>query len=708
MDSILTGGYARDVTRDDRYSIDEGAYLDYARDDGSGELRRRHRRGYLLLSDPRASERAIAEPLSTAASASCCSAFERGSFLYCVVASSPVSALSGPSVDAVGLAMGLFPSTVHELSLRISMPLSPPPETSIRNKGVPYPLQIGDYTSTNAGGADGCLKWDGGANNVKIELETLKGIDAVEVTREILPPLTGGVGAGAKYHVTVTGVNGRGNVPPRQSIDVGSNGCLSAHSLGGIVSDDITLIAVEQIESPYVLIYKIQTTTDIPYDATSADMKAAHEALSQACTVDVSRKVNCHGYSWDVTFVGTEGNSYSPLLALSANGAPLSAEVDPGVSVVDIQHIEVPASTGGTPIFIRVAAVNSFGMGPFTLSIPRPIEVSNQPPSEPIDVFAEATSQSSILVQWNPPKETGGRPISHYKIEYDKLPSFTGGQNSGPFGSVLLSSSSLGAISDVQSVTVKINNEGLPSDKEIFLLGTFSLAFDGQKTDQLRFNASPGKVKSALEALCNLEEVRVTRSIHCSHDPSIGCMTPEGFTWLITFVSLKHMGNQHYRPTSMLSSHASHRLSVDGSYLFECSDVLRATGSIGGKVVANIGTVQEVQEIHVASSPFSVTIGGETSEVINIGDSLSVVEEKLNAYTKNEIGKILDNWDADFELLGSGPTSHPLLWLANMSLAISAANLARSGTLSDSALAHFSRTPPMPQPDDLPNHQQQT
>ena len=47
-------------------------------------------------------------------------------------------------------------------------------------------------------------------------------------------------------------------------------------------------------------------------------------------------------------------------------------------------------------------------------------------------------------------------PISHYKIEYDKLPSFIGGQNNGPFGSVLLSSSSSGAVSDVQSVTVKI------------------------------------------------------------------------------------------------------------------------------------------------------------------------------------------------------------------------------------------------------------
>ena len=53
----------------------------------------------------------------------------------------------------------------------------------------------------------------------------------------------------------------------------------------------------------------------------------------------------------------------------------------------------------------------------------------------------------------------------------------------------------------------------------------------------------------------------------------------------------------------------------------------------------------------------------------------------------------------DFESLGSGPTSHQLLWLANMSLAMSAANLAQSGILSDSALAHFSRISPMTQPE---------
>ena len=502
----------------------------------------------------------------------------------------PLSSNDDANAPASLSSKSLEHATFEVQSFHIRSSLDTVPLTPGNTLSSGYRIRFKSETtqSTNAGGAAGCLQWDGDANEVKIELETLIGIDAVGVTREILPYLAGGVGAGVKYHVTFTGLNVRGNVPPLQILDVGSNGCLDAHSLGGNFSEDIAPITVEQIETPYVPFYKIQTTTDIPYDASSADMKAALEALSQACMVDVSRKVNRHGYDWDITFLETEGGSYSPLLALSANGANLSADVDPGVSVVALQNVEVPALTGGTTTFTRVAAVNSFGMGPFTMSNPRSIEVSPQPPSEPVDVFAEASSLSSVLVQWNPPRETGGRPISHYKIEYDKLPSFTGGQNSGPFGSVLLSSSSIGAVSDVQSVTVKINNEGL-SEKDMYLWGTFSLAFDGQKTDQLPFNASPDEVRSALEALCNVEEVHISRSIHCSHDPSIGCMTPEGYTWLITFVSLNNMGDQHYRSTSKLSSRDSHRLSVDGSYLFECSDVRRSTCSIGGRAVANVG-----------------------------------------------------------------------------------------------------------------------
>jgi hypothetical protein len=56
--------------------------------------------------------------------------------------------------------------------------------------------------------------------------------------------------------------------------------------------------------------------------------------------------------------------------------------------------------------------------------------------------------------------------------------------------------------------------------------------------------------------------------------------------------------------------------------------------------VASVGTAQEVQSITVAASPFSVTVLGETSDVISIGDSITDIEEELNSYFKNGLGKI--------------------------------------------------------------------
>ena len=64
---------------------------------------------------------------------------------------------------------------------------------------------------------------------------------------------------------------------------------------------------------------------------------------------------------------------------------------------------------------------------------------------------------------------------THYQIEYDELSSFTGAQNSGPFGSISLSSSSIGSVSDVQLVSVKIDADGL-LNKEAFLSISIILA----------------------------------------------------------------------------------------------------------------------------------------------------------------------------------------------------------------------------------------
>ena len=553
----------------------------------------------------------------------------------------PLSSVDDPGVAASLSSISLQHSTYEVQSFFIRSTdeyVTLTPSTSLVS-GFRVRFKSETTETTTEGGARGCLKWDGDALLLKAELETLEGIDSVAVTRENLPSIAGGMGAGVKYYVTFTGENVRGNVPPLEIVDIGTNGCLDSYSIGGVFSEDVAPVAVEQVETSFVPLYELQTTTDIPYDATAFDMKAAIESLSIACSVDVTREINRHGFSWDVTFVDTPSSPFSPLLVISANEQNLSASIDPGVSVADLQMVYIQG-TEGVPLFVRVAARNSYGPGAFVASNPRAVEVSPQLPSEPLDFFGRAVSDSEILVEWNAPLENGGWAVTHYKVEYDTSPSFTSGQSSGPIGSISVSASTKSAVSDVQIVTVKIRRDEVPSGQTYYLSGTFSLSFDGQQTLQLPYNVSGEKLKAALEELCNIHEVSVARSIHCSPDPAIGCMEPDGFSWLITFVSVNQIGDQHYRHSSHLSPNVSHKLSVDGSFLFECNDISRAICSIGNSVEATVGSIQEIQRVTFATSPLTVTIGGETSSPLLMGDPLSTVEEKLNAYTKNGVGKI--------------------------------------------------------------------
>lgn len=117
VDSILTGGYGTDFidTSDLLKSVDESI------NNSEGHY------GYLLLTSQQSM---IAKPLPSSISTSLQSTtntkYQTGQFTYRVSSSSPIQVLSGPAVDATPLGMGLLPDTVHEVSFRITIPLSLP------------------------------------------------------------------------------------------------------------------------------------------------------------------------------------------------------------------------------------------------------------------------------------------------------------------------------------------------------------------------------------------------------------------------------------------------------------------------------------------------------------------------------------------------------------------------------------------------------
>ena len=563
----------------------------------------------------------------------------------------PLGTANDANIDASISVESLRHSTFEVQSIAVlakesSQSLTP---SSIINSG--FRLRFDDEITgtTTAGGAKGCLRWDGDALDMKAELETLAGVDAVEISRESIAHEAGITGAGFKYTITFTGDNVRGNVKPLQVVDVGENGCTdAADEAGGRFSQDLEPIVIAQESISFVPLYKVQTTEEIPFDASAMDVQSAIENLSLACKVDVKRSINGNGYSWDVTFLagndaggsGSDSDSEPLLLPMSINGDSMEAHIDPAISIVGLQHVSVPSITLGIPHYVRIAAVNSFGIGPYAASNPSSVEPSLQTPSASNLVYAQAISNTEILVQWEAPTEDGGSPVTHYKVEYDTSSAFNSGINNAALGSTTVSSSNRRGISDVQFVTVRMSNDNEDGggDPPKYLSGTFALTFDGQTTRQLPHDATAELMEEALVELCTLatdgNHVSVTRHLHCTDNESQSCMNPEGYTWVITFES---PGDRHYRYSSTLgSTRHSHQLKVDGTHLQECTDLGRTTcvpssSLSGGNAMAYVASTPETQQIVVGASDFTVSLLGQTSDLISVEESFIGLEDKLSS-----------------------------------------------------------------------------
>ena len=376
----------------------------------------------------------------------------------------------------------------------------------------------------------------------------------------------------------------------------------------------------------------MQTTDSVPYDASSSDMKILVESLSQVCTVDASRVVKGHGFLWDLTFVSSKKDchSVSPLVAVVANGENMEADVDASINIIGLRKVVIPV--GSMPYYVRIAAINSFGVGYYQEASPNSVEASLQTPGAARDVFIEPLSNSKIRLQWEAPLQTGGTAVTHFKIEYHESSSFDSGIINTPVGSIIHSAYNKSAVVDIQHFSVQLDNI-FSNLTKMYMAGTFSLSFNGQKTKQLDHNSSSKKIQDALNSLCTIQNVTVSRFIHCAENSWQNCLETTGYTWLVTFDSL--LGNQHRRRLSKLDLLYSHNLAVDGSHLYECTDLELKICSKGGNAKATLGTVQETQEFTVGSLNFTITILGFVSDLISLTESIDEIDFKLNKISSN-------------------------------------------------------------------------
>lgn len=161
---------------------------------------------------------------------------------------------------------------------------------------------------------------------------------------------------------------------------------------------------------------------------------------------------------------------------------------------------------------------------------------------------------------------------------------------------------------------------------DAYISGTISLSFDGQQTNELPHDASPEVVQDALESLCTITNLSVSRTLYRENTIQDRCER-QGYAWFVTFMT---PGDQHRRHESPLNTHYSHKLSVDGTYLLACCEVSLQNCTADDSIFSSIGTKQEVQDILLGSNNFSLSLHGHATDVIGMNSSIGTIQGELD------------------------------------------------------------------------------
>lgn len=448
---------------------------------------------------------------------------------------------------------------------------------------------------------------------VEAEIEAFGKVDQVVVSRSVNNSVD-------QYHlqeytVTFTGAAVSGNVPQLKVVDLGSNGC------GRIANATSGQVAGETVQEAFVPIYRVQNTEDLAFNAAAADVKAAIEALSGACKVDVSRTVRGNGYEWLVTFADEHKNRL--LRAMRPNALLLDnvADVIPQVVIIPILRVGISTPKSGVPYYIRAAARNAVGAGRFRTSTPTSIQPASQPPGAPRFATVAAVSDTELFVQWESPISDGGESVSEFIVEWDLAETFDTATGGGAVGSALVYATVKGSIADVQAVRLSI-------DDGLYISGSFVLEYDGQRTNSMPFDASSVGVESALESLCTIGDVSVSRSL----GPANG-----GYTWLVTIVAPaagEDAGDGMISTTSALQGVKAHKLKADGENLLACGDEGRqGCWSDPDRTSLGVETKREMQRLLCQpTAAFTLSYAGESSSSLSQAANATDIEEALEAF----------------------------------------------------------------------------
>jgi len=361
--------------------------------------------------------------------------------------------------------------------------------------------------------------------------------------------------------------------------------------------------------------------------------EAALEQMAYVDKVSVTRNGDgtspfwSYGYVYTITFWGSYGLQGVPQLTSNM------INVTDNCVGVEVYHDTIRnaeylggsssrhiALKEGQDYSIRVRSVNSQGISESSNIVEAWTEsVGGLPSRAQSFVLGNYFTSSSLSVQYLPPQNDGGLPITGYLLEYEILPS---NASTGVFDPLSESYKKLNVevVPEIQQLTSTYSN----GDDIKTRGGTFSLTFGGRTTAQLDFDISAYNLELAINGIVGTEQVAVAPVVVSRH------AWIRGYKWLVTFQGVQ--GNVGL-------------LQVDYSMLLGDNPVMVAEELVvgTGDIVPGYFT-NEVQTVRVNSfSPvngtFRLSMGGYETVDISFDETASGFKQILEGiptiYTVN-------------------------------------------------------------------------
>jgi hypothetical protein len=335
------------------------------------------------------------------------------------------------------------------------------------------------------------LAYDANAATIKSALELLDNVGTVRVTRAAADAQGG-------HTWTVTFMSNSGDVPMlalgASQLTGNGQGVSFAETTAGSTVQEVQRLTLSSDSVLTSGTFKIsitsagstQTTNQLSYDTSAANVKTAISGLSNVGYVDVARTQAGNSIMFDVTFI-TDRRNFADMVPSWNGGA--------GANVCADCTTFSSSFAGGNQMAVSETQAGSADIGgTFTLSYCSLSSVM----SGTVDVVAgsNVVTTSSDL--------TG--VLS--RGDYLKIAGYT------------LQVAQTGAF-DATSLPLKANFAG-PEDAS----GLVSYKCDTQTTSAIAYDATAATVKSSIEALSNVGTVSVARSVNTINDE---------FVWTVTF-----------------------------------------------------------------------------------------------------------------------------------------------------------------------------